>query len=84
LTWIMAAARARWSAGIRLWRRWRRGSEDVRMASELEWLGFASQVESGIREALDAAGVDCAMPGSRGAEYDDGFSPMHADDPYSP
>ena len=54
------------------------------MASELEWLGFASQVESGIREALDAAGVDCAMPGSRGAEYDDGFSPMHADDPYSP
>lgn len=31
------------------------------MMSELQWQGFASVAESGIREALYAAGVDCAM-----------------------
>lgn len=31
------------------------------MTSELQWEGFASVAESGIREALYAAGVDCAM-----------------------
>ncbi|MEO8366457.1 MAG: hypothetical protein ABI538_09650 [Pseudoxanthomonas sp.] len=31
------------------------------MASELQWEGFASLADSGIREALFAAGVDCAM-----------------------
>ncbi len=50
-------------------------NEDAVMANELEWLGFASQMETGIREALDAAGVDCAMPGLPGAEYDPAFLP---------
>ncbi len=44
------------------------------MASELEWSGFATLGESGIREALDAAGVDCAMPGRSGAECDAEYS----------
>lgn len=33
------------------------------MASEFQWEGFASLADSGIREALFAAGVDCAMHG---------------------
>jgi hypothetical protein len=33
------------------------------MASELQWEGFASLADSGVREALYAAGVDCAMHG---------------------
>lgn len=31
------------------------------MAYEPEWQGYASLAESGVREALFAAGVDCAM-----------------------
>ena len=33
------------------------------MVSELQWEGFACVADSGIREALDAAGVDCAVCG---------------------
>jgi hypothetical protein len=54
------------------------------MASEMEWSGFASLGESGIREALDAAGVDCAMPGWSGAGCDAGYDaapiPGHDED----
>lgn len=38
------------------------------MTSELQWEGFASVAESGIREALYAAGVDCAMSACREPE----------------
>lgn len=31
------------------------------MVGELQWEGFASVAETGIREALYAAGVDCAL-----------------------
>lgn len=31
------------------------------MAGELEWEGFASQAQSGVREALSAAGLDCGV-----------------------
>ncbi|NDK37427.1 hypothetical protein DT603_01015 [Pseudoxanthomonas gei] len=40
-------------------------SEGRAMTDELCWEGFAWMAGSGIREALDAAGVDCvAMDGS--------------------
>jgi hypothetical protein len=39
------------------------------MAYELEWQGYASLAESGVREALFAAGVDCAMSAWREPEY---------------
>ena len=39
------------------------------MASELQWEGFASLADSGVREALYAAGVDCAMHGPCEAGY---------------
>ena len=31
------------------------------MSGELQWEGFASLAQSGVREALFAAGVDCCM-----------------------
>lgn len=40
------------------------------MVDGLEWQGFASMVESGVREALYVAGVDCAMPGRTEPEHD--------------
>ncbi|WP_162314387.1 hypothetical protein [Pseudoxanthomonas yeongjuensis] len=38
------------------------------MAYEPEWQGYASLAESGVREALFAAGVDCAMSACREPE----------------
>lgn len=31
------------------------------MMNELQWEGFAAVADSGVREALYAAGVDCAL-----------------------
>lgn len=53
------------------------------MAGELEWQGFASLAESSIREALDAAGIDCAMSGRPESEYDAVYIPGHAADDQS-
>jgi len=39
------------------------------MAYEPEWQGYASLAESGVREALFAAGVDCAMSAWHEPEY---------------
>ena len=39
------------------------------MAYEPEWQGYASLAESGMREALFVAGVDCAMSARREPEY---------------
>lgn len=50
------------------------------MANEPQWEGFASVAESGIREALYAAGVDCAMTAWREPEYRSGSD----DGPYEP
>ena len=38
------------------------------VVSELQWEGFACVADSGIREALDAAGVDCAVCGHHAQE----------------
>ncbi|MGH8061955.1 MAG: hypothetical protein ACREO7_08085 [Pseudoxanthomonas sp.] len=38
------------------------------MAYEPEWQGYASLAESGVREALFVAGVDCAMSACREPE----------------
>lgn len=35
------------------------------MAYEPEWQGYVSLAESGVREALFAAGVECAMSACR-------------------
>ena len=64
----MAAAGARCSAGGQLLVAVT--SEGGIMVSELQWDGFACVADSGIREALDAAGVDCAMSGRPESEYD--------------
>lgn len=50
------------------------------MASELQWEGFAWVADSGIREALDAAGIDCAMRGRPESEYEASPIPEHAAD----
>lgn len=55
-------------------------NEGAIMANELEWMGFASRMETGIREALDAAGVDCVMPRLSGPEHDAAFLPGQAAD----
>ena len=55
-------------------------TEGTIMANELQWEGFASMAESGIREALYAAGVDCAMHAWR--EPEACFAPDY--DPYEP
>lgn len=50
------------------------------MASEFQWEGFASLADSGIREALFAAGVDCAMHGPS----DDGYACFHEEGAHEP
>jgi hypothetical protein len=52
--------------------------EDATMVSELQWQGFAGAADSGIREALHAAGVDCAMPGRSEPEHGAAFIPGDA------
>ena len=52
------------------------------MVSGLQWEGFACVADSGIREALDAAGVDvdCALRGGPESEYDAALVAGHAAD----
>ena len=40
------------------------------MTCELDWQGIASFGECGIREALDAAGIDCSMDRESESQYD--------------
>ncbi len=40
------------------------------MAGELDWEGLASLGECGIREALDAAGIDCSVDGRPESQYE--------------
>lgn len=39
------------------------------MSAGFEWSGYASQPLSGVAEALDAAGIDCAVGQEDGREY---------------
>lgn len=67
LTWVMAVAVGGCSAGKQA--PTPSAKSDASMAGELQWEGFVSLADSGIREALFAAGVDCAMHGPCEAGY---------------
>jgi len=52
------------------------------MAYEPEWQGYASLAESGVREAMFAAGLDCAMPAPAEPE-EAACAPEHGGDDWS-